>query len=64
MDGVTATKMIKNIRKDLPVIAVTAYAREEEKEELYLAGCNDIVVKPVNMEELFTIIRKYLNKTR
>ena len=60
MDGFTATKIIKKIKKELPVIAVTAYAREEEKEECLLAGCDDIVVKPINIEELLTTLSKYI----
>ncbi len=59
MDGISATKIIKKIKKELPVIAVTAYAREEEQEECRLAGCDDIVVKPLNVEKLFTTLSKY-----
>ncbi len=60
MDGISATKIIKKIKKELPVVAVTAYAREEEQEECRLAGCDDIVVKPLNVEKLFTVLSKYI----
>lgn len=60
MDGFTATKEIKKFKEELPVIAVTAYAREEEQEEARLAGCDDIVVKPVNIEKLLTTLSKYI----
>lgn len=60
MDGISATKIIKKIKKELPVIAVTAYAREEEQEECRLAGCDEIVVKPLNVEKLFTTLSKYI----
>ncbi len=59
MDGISATRIIKKIKKELPVIAVTAFAREEEQEECRLAGCDDIVVKPLNVEKLFTVLSKY-----
>ena len=60
MDGLTATKKIKKFKKELPVVAVTAYAREEEQEESRLAGCDDIVVKPISIEKLLTTLSKYL----
>jgi len=60
MDGLTATKMIKKFKNELPVVAVTAYAREEEKEESRQAGCDDFVVKPINIEKLLTTLSKYI----
>lgn len=60
MDGLTATRMIKKFKKELPVVAVTAYAREEEQEESRQAGCDDIVVKPLNIEKLLTTLSKYI----
>jgi len=60
MNGLIATKKIKKFKKELPVVAVTAYAREEEQEESRLAGCDDIVVKPINMEELLSTLSEYI----
>jgi len=60
IDGFTATKMIKKFKKELSVVAVTAYVREEEQEEIRLAGCDDFVVKPISMEKLLTTLSKYI----
>jgi PAS domain S-box-containing protein len=60
MDGYTATKSIKNLRKNLPVIALTAYADETEKEEARKAGCDNYISKPVMPEELLALVSRYI----
>ncbi len=60
MNGIEATRIIKEIRKDLPVIAQTANAIAEEKQKCLEAGCSDFVTKPINIGELFTKIDKWL----
>jgi PAS domain S-box-containing protein len=47
MDGVTATKQIKQFRPDIPVIAQTAYALEEEIEKFKNEGFDDYLTKPI-----------------
>jgi len=59
MDGYTATKSIKSFRKNLPVIALTAYAGEIEKEDSRKAGCDDYLSKPVKSVDLLLLINKY-----
>jgi signal transduction histidine kinase/DNA-binding NarL/FixJ family response regulator len=59
MDGITATQKIKSFRKDLPIVAVTAYALSGDKEKFINAGCDDYLPKPVKREELFLMISKY-----
>ncbi len=59
MDGYTATKSIKSLRKNLPVIALTAYAGEIEKEDSRKAGCDDYLSKPVKSVDLLPLINKY-----
>ncbi len=59
MDGYTATKSIKSFRKNLPVIALTAYAGEIEKEDSRKAGCDDYLSKPVKSVDLLALINKY-----
>lgn len=63
MDGVEATKRIRRshasrLDPDVPIIALTAYAMKEDKERFLAAGMNACVTKPVNMDELFKMIRK------
>ena len=60
MDGYAATKSIKKIRKDIPVIAVTAYAEDKEKEESSKAGCDDYMAKPIEIDNLLPLIDKYM----
>jgi CheY-like chemotaxis protein len=61
MDGVTAMKEIKKIRADVPVIAQTAYALDDEKQEFMKSGFNDYITKPLNRIELLSKVAQYLN---
>jgi len=72
MDGIEATRRLRNcetgtLNADIPVIAMTAHALNEFKEECLNAGMNDFVSKPVNFYELGIILKKYsllpLNET-
>ena len=60
MDGYTATREIKSMSKNVPVIAQTAYALSEEKEKSKEAGCDDYIAKPIGYEDLLTTINKYV----
>jgi PAS domain S-box-containing protein len=60
MDGYNATKIIKSINQQIPVIAVTAYALSQDKPKAYEAGCDAIVTKPIESKILFSEIKKYL----
>ncbi len=59
MDGVEATKQIRKFRKDLPIIAQTAYVQTEHINKILNAGCNDYVSKPINALELVSTIGKH-----
>lgn len=52
MNGLDATALIKSENKSLPVIAQTAYATPPDILAAHNAGCDDIVVKPINKNEL------------
>ena len=60
MNGFEATRLIKEINFDIPVIAQTAYAMDDDKKQALEAGCNDFLTKPVNSELFFKILKKYL----
>lgn len=60
MDGYSATLKIKEIHPNLPVVAQTAYSREEDKKRALSSGCDDFLSKPLNEEKLTEIIEKYL----
>ncbi len=59
MDGLEATRQIKSFRKDLPVIAVTAYALSRDKRIALDAGCDDFLSKPVSKKELLEKLKKH-----
>ncbi len=61
MDGFEATKEIRKIRKDLPVIAQTAYAMADDKRKSIEVGCSDYITKPVNRKLLLKTADKFLN---
>ncbi len=58
MDGYTATRIIREElkRTDLPIIAVTAFARPEDRETSRLAGMMGHVVKPLDVEDLLDLL--------
>ena len=62
MDGYEATELIKenNKSKDIPIIALTAKAMQEDKEKALDAGCNDYVTKPIDTSLLLSILSGYL----
>jgi len=60
MNGLDAIRLIRQFRKDLPIIIQTAYARIEDREEALKAGCDEYLSKPIKQEELFTFLRKYI----
>ena len=59
MDGITATNLIKQFRPDLPVIAVTAFMRGLDKEQIMDVGFNGFLPKPVLENELVKMIRQF-----
>jgi two-component system sensor histidine kinase/response regulator len=62
MDGLTATREIRKIDqfKDLPVLAMTANAMDQDKEKCAEAGMNDHVAKPIDPDELFNALLKWI----
>ncbi len=62
MNGLEATKRIKEAAQGKPVciVALTAHAMEEEKQEILASGCDDFVRKPFCENEIFEIMSKYL----
>ena len=61
LNGIEASKLIKKI-KNIPIIAVTAYAMEEDKKRILESGIDDYIAKPINKGELYVMIAKYLDK--
>lgn len=63
MDGYEATKEIRVLEgeiKHTPIIAMTANVLNEDKEKCYQAGMDDYLSKPININQLFEILSKYI----
>ncbi|MFO7827347.1 MAG: response regulator [Bacteroidales bacterium] len=60
MDGLNATREIRRFKKDLPILAFTAYAMPSDQEKAYKAGCTDFIVKPVKTDKLLQKLDHYL----
>ena len=60
LNGIEAAERIKEFRKDLPVIAQTAYLMFNSELKCKNAGCDDYIRKPIDLEELIEKMNKYL----
>ena len=60
MNGYDATREIKKMRKDLPVIAQTAFAMSDDREKAMDVGCDDYLAKPIKSKDLLTVVEKFL----
>jgi len=61
MNGLDATMEIRKFRKNMPIIALSAYVYEYDKKKYFDAGINDFLAKPVKSEKLKEIMSKYLS---
>jgi len=62
MDGLEATRQIRQFNKDVIIIAQTAYAFAGDSEKAIEAGCNDYISKPIDRTLLYELIGKHCNK--
>lgn len=62
MDGLEATKLIKASHPDLPVIALTANAFDNDRQLAFEAGCVDFLSKPVTSDHCVSTIKKYVGE--
>jgi len=60
MDGLEATRRIRTINTDIPIIAITANAMKEDVAETLNAGMNAHLNKPIAEDELYAVLLKYL----
>ena len=60
VNGLDATRQIKSMRPQLPVIAQTAYAMQDDEYKALQAGCNDYISKPIDANKLIGLMKKYL----
>ncbi len=62
ISGIEATKQIREFNKEIPIIALTAVTLDDNLDEFYENGFNDIIPKPYKTEEFFTKLHKALIK--
>ena len=60
MNGLDATRIIKEVNHDVPIVALSAYAFDENVREAKNAGCNDFLAKPFRVEDLIEMVHKYV----
>jgi len=61
MNGLDVTRAIREFDKDVPIIAATANAFDDDKTACLIAGCTDYITKPINFSVLYELLDKYLN---
>ena len=59
MSGYEATRKIEELNLDIPIIAITSDKSNESQEKIHKAGADDIYFKPLNVDDLTKIVRKY-----
>ena len=62
MNGLEATEEIRKFNPTIPIIAQTAYAMSEDKKMIIQVGCNDIITKPINKNDLITLIKNAIKE--
>jgi PAS domain S-box-containing protein len=64
MNGIEATKEIRKIRKNLPIIAQTAFIFEDDKDIILEAGCDACLIKPIRKDHLLTVLTNFVKPSR
>ena len=66
MDGFEATRIIRDIPKysELPIIAMTADGKDDDRERCLAAGLSDHVVKSLDPENLYKVLIKWIKSTQ
>jgi signal transduction histidine kinase/CheY-like chemotaxis protein len=66
MDGVTATREMRKQERleHLPIVAMTANAMEQDRRKCMDAGMNDFLIKPINPQDMWTILVRWVRPRR
>jgi len=60
MDGLEATRRIKQIMPNVPIVVQTAFAMESDEKLSFEAGCSDYLSKPIRAKKLIEVVAKFL----
>jgi CheY-like chemotaxis protein len=61
MDGIEATRYIRELSDSVPIVAVTAFAGTDRDADCFAAGMNTVLAKPLRRSALREILNKYCN---
>jgi CheY-like chemotaxis protein len=64
MDGFEATRIIRSLNDNIPVIAQTAFAMSDDKEKMKQAGFDDYVSKPIDINQLLAIVHRWITRSK
>ena len=62
VNGADCIRRFRKANKTTPVVMITAYYSEQTKNEAFVAGCDEYILKPVFPEKLIILLEKYLTK--
>jgi|GEM_PF-1104569 len=60
ISGIEATRQIRKKNKTIPIIAQTGYTMDEDREKCLSAGCNEVLIKPLRIEDVLNAVSRYL----
>lgn len=60
MNGIEATREIRKVRRDMPIIAQTAFIFEDDKDIILEAGCDACLIKPIRKDHLLTVMSSFI----
>ena len=66
LPGISGLKVTRTLKADdemkaIPVVAVTAFARQGDKETILEAGCDDYIAKPISISNFIETVTRYLS---
>ena len=61
LDGIEATKRIRKISPDIPIVILTAYAVRSLKKQAADAGCTELLTKPCTSKQINACIKKHIH---
>jgi len=60
MDGLDATRIIRQVSSEVPIIALSAFVYNEDIKNALNSGCNEFISKPISFDSLTSTLKKYL----
>ncbi|MCU0363194.1 MAG: ATP-binding protein [Bacteroidales bacterium] len=60
MNGIETARELRKIRKDIPIIAQTAFVFEDDKDIILEAGCEACLIKPIRKDQLIAVMSEYI----